>query len=65
MLVQRGPGIAVVGSEERRPGVVPLVGRFVLACRTPRMSVRAARPQARIAAISTLLPTMFVTRVGL
>jgi hypothetical protein len=32
---------------------------------TPRMSVTAARPHALIAAISTLLPTMFMTRVRL
>jgi hypothetical protein len=65
ILVQRRPGIAVVGSEEGRPSVVRLVGRSVLACRTPRTEVRTARPQARIAAISTLLPTMFMTRVRL
>jgi hypothetical protein len=37
----------------------------VLACLTPRMDVTAARPQALIAAISDLLPTMFMTRVRL
>ena len=37
----------------------------VLACLPPRMSETAARPQARIAAISNLRPTMFMTRVRL
>jgi hypothetical protein len=49
---------AVVGPEERRPSVV----------RRPGLSdaedgVMAARPQALIAAISDLLPTMLMTRV--
>ena len=37
----------------------------VLACLTPRMYVTAARPQALSAALSNLLPTMFMTRVRL
>jgi hypothetical protein len=37
----------------------------VLAGRTPRRSLTAARSQARIAAISNLLPTMVMTRVRL
>jgi hypothetical protein len=32
---------------------------------TPRMDVTAARPHALIAALSSLLPTMFMTRVRL
>jgi hypothetical protein len=53
-------GLAVVGPEERARS-----GCAVLACRTPKMSVTAARPQALIATISNLLPTMFMTRVRL
>ena len=37
----------------------------VLACLTPKMYGTTTRPQALIAAISTLLPTMFMTRVRL
>jgi hypothetical protein len=57
---------------QRRPGMRGLErtsgdGAWcaVLACLTPRMHVMAARPQALIAAISDLLPTMLMTRVRL